>query len=168
MTRMIAAGLVAVLGVVGAGTFGTALPRGGYAGQPAGPAYLRTALTVCATNAFPCRQPLFGPEISLTKARAAWVQVVIDAGPVIPGNPNRPLDQTPHQLRLVVAKSLYRTDAPLALERSWSGTIRGRLSWKLSSLAALPARRGQPNYFRFLVSVDGWPTTAEQIIAIPL
>jgi hypothetical protein len=131
------------------------------------PAYLRTDLTICAASTVPCPQPLFGPEISLTRARAAWVQVTVYARPLTPGSPI-PLDQAPHTLRLVVAKSLYRTDAPLQLERWWRGTIRGRRSWKLSSLATLPARAGQPNYFRILVSVDGWPTPAQQTIAIPL
>jgi hypothetical protein len=160
---------VMLLGTVPFASPGTAGPqevRAVPAPAPS-PAYLRTDLTICAANTVPCPQPLFGPEISLTRARAAWVQITIFARPLTPGGPI-PLDQAPHALRLVIAKSLYRTDAPLQLEHWWRATIRGRRSWKLSSLATLPARAGQPNYFRVLVSVDGWPTPAQQTIAIPL
>lgn len=136
--------------------------------QTASPAYLRTNLIICASNTIPCQQQLFGPEMSLAQARAAWIQAAVYAGPLTPGNPNPPLDRAPHTLRLVVAKSIYRTDAPLTLGHWWTGQIRGRFSWKLSSLVTLPTRRGQQNYFRFLVSLDGWPTPAEQTVAIPL
>jgi hypothetical protein len=169
MRRVLAILAVMLLGTVPSSSPGMAGPqevRAVPAPAPS-PAYLRTGLTICGANTVPCTQPLFGPEISLSRARAAWVLVTIYARPLTPGGPN-PLDQAPHTLRLVVAKSLYQTDAPLQLERWWRGTIRGRRSWKLSSLATLPARAGQPNYFQVLVSVDGWPTPAQQTIAIPL
>lgn len=132
------------------------------------PAYMRTFLSVCAPSTYgtPCLSDYVDSPLSGTPARKATVEVAIYLHQLQVGAPNPPLDKAPRTLRMVIAGSYYATDAPATLIRSWTGPIRGRLVWKLSSLIPLPTRQGQQNIFYLSISIDGWPTLHTSTIRV--